>query len=181
MLVRATPAWHGRLPGRPSFGCTVSNCGPTSSRRRGRQYVWHVQYVAEATNPRLPVVADEVVYLPNWQTVAQPDTHLVAASLSPGTDRTVTPRRLLWSARRGLVMRRLIQVGRVLCTRSEDAVYATRATDGAELGRVATPGAVTNLAFHAGRLVAVCATGDLVCYAAAAREGAERGPGPDGE
>ncbi len=43
-------------------------------------------------------------------------------------------------------------------------LYATNRADGKQLWSVPVPSEVTDLAFHSGRLFAVCRSGEVLCF-----------------
>ena len=120
---------------------------------KGREYVWHVKYVAEDTSPRLPVVANDVVYLLNRK------TYLVAVKYVK-----LRAGKQLWKAWHGAPMNVLIEAKGVLLSGGTKKLYATNALDGKELWSAPVPSEVTDLAFHGGRLFAVCRSGEVLCF-----------------
>jgi len=136
------------------------------STTRGRQYVWHVKYVAENATGRLPIIGDDAVYLPNHRIDGQAGPYLVATSGQLTSEKTAPPRRLLWKAWEGALMNVLIEAGGVLFSGGETKVYATRAADGKELWSAPVPSEVTDLAFQDGRLFAICRSGEIVSFGA---------------
>jgi len=134
------------------------------STTRGRQYVWHVKYVAENATGRLPIIGDAAVYMPNQKIDGQAAPYLVATSGQSTSEKTASPRRLLWKAWEGTLMNVLIEAGGVLLSGGDAKVYATRATDGKELWSAPVPSEVTDLAFQDGRLFATCRSGEIVSF-----------------
>ena len=57
-----------------------------------------------------------------------------------------------------------IMAGTTLFSGSGKAVHATATDGGEELWSADVPGKVTDLAFHGGRLYAVCVSGEIVCF-----------------
>ena len=136
------------------------------STTRGRQYVWHVKYVAENANWRLPVVGDDVVYLPNQKVNGKAGPYLVATSGQLTSEKKAPPRHLVWKAWEGVLMNVLIEAGGILFSGGETKVYATGAADGKELWSAPVPGEVIDLAFQGGRLFATCRSGEIVSFGA---------------
>lgn len=134
------------------------------STTRGRQYVWHVKYVAENANWRLPVVGDGVAYLPNQKADGRAGPYLVATSGQLTSDKKAPPRRLVWKAWEGVLMNVLIEAGGVLFSGGDTKVYATSAVDGKELWSAPVPSEVADLAFQGGRLIAACRSGEIVSF-----------------
>ncbi|MBC8871440.1 MAG: PQQ-binding-like beta-propeller repeat protein [Planctomycetes bacterium] len=136
------------------------------STTRGRQYVWHVKYVAENATGRLPIVGDDAAYLPNQKVGGKVGPYLVASSGPLTNDKAAPPRRLVWKAWEGVLMNVLIEAGGVLFSGGETKVYATGAADGEELWSAPVPSEVTDLAFQGGRLFATCRSGEIVSFGA---------------
>ncbi len=134
------------------------------STTRGRQYVWHVKYVAEDATGRLPIIGDDVVYLPNQKVDGQTVTYLVAITKQLTNAKAASPRRLVWKAWEGVLMNALIEASGVLFSGGRTRVYATRAADGKELSSAPVPGEVTDLAVQGGRLFATLRSGEIVSF-----------------
>jgi outer membrane protein assembly factor BamB len=75
------------------------------------------------------------------------------------------PDALQWRAWKNKPMTAIIMAGDTLLSGGHGKIYATAAADGKELWSAEVPGEVTDLAFHGGRLVVVCMTGELICFA----------------
>ncbi len=130
---------------------------------RGKEYVWHVKYVSEDKSPRLPVVVDDVTYLLNRKVNGADGTCLVAVKHVKGAD-SKPKNELLWKAWPGAPMNALIEASGMILSGGAEKLYATDAMDGQELWKAPVPSEVTDLAFHDGRLFAVCRSGEILCF-----------------
>ena len=115
---------------------------------KGMEFVWHVKYVAEDTSPRLPVVADDVLYQLNRKARGVQGACLVASKQVEGAKPNNKVQQQLWSAWPGTPMNVLIEAGGVIFSAGAEKIYATKTTDGEELWSAPVPSEVTDLAFH---------------------------------
>ena len=127
---------------------------------------WRGNFVSRRTNPVLPVVTSDTIYLRGKYLSAEKRDQF---RIGPNgrlrrTDSRWAPKIVRWRAWAGVPMTAICKTADTVFTGAADGVFATAADDGRQLWSAPVPGRVTDLAFNGGRLFVACEGGRLLCF-----------------
>ena len=168
-------AWRGAFCPTGQWVMTIGDEAVVGSA--DRQFTHHVATFTDLRR-RLPVVTDEAVYLRDGRRLSAEKrsaykVHFKSGWLTAAKDaglqrvtRSNDPADVLWKAKDNAQTDAVILAGRTLLSASAGEVIATEAATGKTLWSAPIDGKVADLAFAAGRLVAVTEAGHVICFAA---------------
>ncbi|KKL91598.1 hypothetical protein LCGC14_1893090 [marine sediment metagenome] len=141
-------------------------------RQTTAKYVhWRGNFKIKAADPALPIVTAKSIYLHGRYLSAQ-RREAFAISINGRLyrkDSRWSPDIVRWKAWKGIPMTAIAKAGGTIFTGGPGRALATDAATGRRVWSARSPGAVTDLAFSQGRLLAVTDSAQVLCFAPAAR------------